>query len=712
MKGGDDSEPSKIRPGTSRRVLAFVRPHRKIAIALILVTLVDSLVIVTTPLLLKEIVDGGIMKDDARLVVVLALFVAALALAGSVTQLAQSALSGRIGQGVSHDLRVQAFRHVQRMPLAFFTRTQTGALSSRLSTDVVMAQQALTTLLLSATGAVTVVLVLAEMFYLSWLVSLIALVLLPLFFFPWLYIGRRLQAHSRKQMELHANLSGTIHERFNVQGAMLAKLFGRPAEELADYQGEAERVREVGVRLTIFSRLAFILMALLTALTTALVYGVGGGLVLDGVIGLGTLVALATLLGRLFGPITQLSSMQANALTVLVSFDRIFELLDIKPLIEERPDAVALPAPSSASAPEIRFDQVSFAYPRPEEVSLASLEAHSTTGDQRSKSVPEVLHGLDFSVAPGTLTALVGPSGAGKTTITHLVSRLYDVTSGAVRIDGKDVRDLTFDSLRATVGVVAQDAYLFHDTIRANLAYARPEATEEELIEACEQARILDLIRSLPDGLDTVVGDRGFRLSGGEKQRLAVARLLLKAPAIVVLDEATAHLDSESEAAVQRALKTALSNRTSLVIAHRLSTIREADQILVIDDGRVREQGTHDELLAAGGLYTHLHNTQFSKSETLPPPRSNGQHEQSPPQGPTGPRIRTRGGAMGGGMGPGGGMGGGMPGGGMPGGGMPGGGMPGGAMGGGGMGGGGMGGPGMSDGPGMRGPRVRGDGSP
>lgn len=695
MKGGEDSEPSKIRPGTSRRVLAFVGPHRKTVLALILVTLVDSLVIVTTPLLLKEIVDGGIMKDDAQVVVVLALIVAALALVGSVTQLAQSALSGRIGQGVSYDLRVQAFRHVQRMPLAFFTRTQTGALSSRLSTDVVMAQQALTTLLLSATGALTVVLVLAEMFYLSWLVSLIALVLLPLFFFPWLYIGRRLQAYSRKQMELHANLSGTIHERFNVQGAMLAKLFGRPAEELAKYQGEARNVREVGVRLTIYSRLAFILMALLTALTTALVYGVGGGLVLDDVIGLGTLVALATLLGRLFGPITQLSSMQANALTVLVSFDRIFELLDIKPLIEERPYAVALPAPSSSSAPEIRFEQVSFAYPRPEEVSLASLETRPAPGEQRGLSVPEVLHGLDFSVAPGTLTALVGPSGAGKTTITHLVSRLYDVTSGAVRIDDQDVRDLTFDSLRATVGVVAQDAYLFHDTIRANLAYARPEATEDELVEACEQARILDLVRSLPDGLDTVVGDRGFRLSGGEKQRLAVARLLLKAPAIVVLDEATAHLDSESEAAVQRALKTALSNRTSLVIAHRLSTVREADQILVIDEGRVRERGTHEELLAAGGLYTHLYTTQFSKSETLPPPRSNGHREQAPPQAPTGPRIRTRGGAMGGGTGPAG-MGGGMPGGGM---------------GGPGMGGPGMGGTGLG-GPGARGPRVRGDGSP
>ncbi|MFJ6393804.1 ABC transporter ATP-binding protein [Streptomyces sp. NPDC091972] len=661
MKGGEESEPSKIRPGTPRRVLAFVAAHRRTVLALILVTLLDSLVIVATPLLLKEIVDSGIMKDDARVVVVLALIVAALAVCGSVTQLAQSALTGRIGQGVSYDLRVKAFSHVQRMPLAFFTRTQTGALSSRLNTDVVMAQQAFTTLLQSATGAVTVALVLAEMFYLSWLVTLIALVLLPVFFLPWLAIGRRLQVHSRKQMELHANLSGTIHERFNVQGAMLAKLFGRPAEELAKYQDEAEQVRDVGVRLTVFSRLAFILMALITALTTALVYGVGGGLVLDEVIGLGTLVALATLLGRLFGPITQLSSMQANALTVMVSFDRIFELLDIKPLIQERPDAIALPAPSDDRAPEIRFEQVSFAYPRPDAVSLASLESRPGPDDERGRPAPEVLHGLDFSVAPGTLTALVGPSGAGKTTITHLVSRLYDVTAGTVRIDGKDVRDLTFDSLRATVGVVAQDAYLFHDTIRANLAYARPEASEEELIEACEQARIWDLIRSLPDGLDTVVGDRGFRLSGGEKQRLAVARLLLKAPAIVVLDEATAHLDSDSEAAVQRALKTALSNRTSLVIAHRLSTVREADQILVVEDGRIRERGTHDELLAAGGLYTHLHDTQFSKSETLPPPRSNGHREQDPTRGPAGPKIRTRGGAMGGGM-PGG-MGGGTPGG-------------------------------------------------
>ncbi|MEU9331661.1 ABC transporter ATP-binding protein [Streptomyces sp. NPDC048290] len=672
MKGGDDSEPSKIRPGTSRRVLAFVTPHRATVIALILVTLVDSLIIVATPLLLKEIVDSGILKDDSQVVLVFALLVAALALVGSLTQLAQSYLSGRIGQGVSYDLRVKVFRHVQRMPLAFFTRTQTGALSSRLSTDVVMAQQALTTLLMSATGALTVVLVLAEMFYLSWLVSLIALVLLPVFFLPWLYIGRRLQVYSRKQMELHANLSGTIHERFNVQGAMLAKLFGRPAEELGRYEGEAARVREVGVRLSVFSRLAFILMALLTALTTALVYGVGGGLVLNGTIGLGTLVALATLLGRLFGPITQLSSMQANALTVLVSFDRIFELLDIKPLIEERPDAVALPAPSTSPAPEIRFESVSFAYPRPEEVSIASLETHPAGGDERARPVPQVLHDLDFSVAPGTLTALVGPSGAGKTTMTHLVSRLYDVSGGAVRIDGTDVRDLTFDSLRATVGVVAQDAYLFHDTIRANLAYARPDATEQEITEACEQARIWELIESLPDGLDTVVGDRGFRLSGGEKQRLAVARLLLKAPAVVVLDEATAHLDSEAEAAVQRALKTALRDRTSLVIAHRLSTVREADQILVIDDGRVRERGTHDELLAAGGLYTQLYTTQFSRSADPQPgpqadgPHANGHRGPDPQERPM-PAIRTRGGGgmpggMPGGMGPGpdGGMGGGL----------------------------------------------------
>ncbi|MFD9906206.1 ABC transporter ATP-binding protein [Streptomyces sp. NPDC059063] len=620
-------EKQKLRPGTARRALACLRPHTRSLLFLLLTTVVDSLVIVATPLLLKDIVDDGILKDDKGLVTALALIVAALAVVDAVTQLGQSYFSGRIGQGISHDLRVRTFTHVQRQPMAFFTRTQTGLLTSRLNADVLLAQQSLGLILASATSVLTVLLVLGEMFYLSWLISLIAVAMLPLFVVPGVYVGRRLKRYSREQMQSNAELAGIVQERFNVSGAMLAKLYGRPRTEAAHFEERAGRVRDVGVVLSVFSRLSFISMALLAALATALVYGVGGTLVLNGVFQLGTLVALAVLLGRLYGPITQLSSLQANVLTALVSFDRLFEVLDLKPLIEEKPDAVALPAPGAVPAPRIVFDGVSFRYPRASDVSLASLESGALSAKERAQNTPEVLHDLTFELPPGKLTALVGPSGGGKTTTTHLVSRLYDPTSGSVRLDGKDLRDVTLDSLRDTVGVVTQDAHFYHDTIRANLAYARPDATEDELFEACDAARIGELIRSLPSGLDTVVGDRGYRLSGGEKQRLALARLLLKAPSVVVLDEATAHLDSESEAAVQRALTTALRDRTSLVIAHRLSTVREADQILVVDDGRVRERGTHEELLAAGGLYAELHRTQFDRRG----PGANGAGPVGPP---------------------------------------------------------------------------------
>ncbi|WP_217369981.1 ABC transporter ATP-binding protein [Nonomuraea antri] len=610
VRGGDDAGTARIRPGTARRTLAYLRPYGGPIAAFGLVAVVEAMIIVATPLLLKAIVDDGILNNDMATVTRLAGAVAGLALIEALAQLVLSRISGRIGQGVSHDLRVQAHDHVQRLPLAFFTRTQPGVLSSRMHTDIVVAQHAFTQVLMSATAVVTVVLVVAELFYLSWLVAVAALVLIPIFLVPWAYVGRRLQRHQRRQMELQSGLAGLIHERFNVQGAMLAKLFGRPAEELADYTDRAERIRRIGVVVTVYGRLAFIIMALLASLATAVVYGVGGGLVLDGVFQLGTLVALALLLSRLFGPITQLSGMQAGALNVLVSFDRVFELLDLKPLITERPDAVALP--DSGPAPDIEFEDVSFRYPRADEVSLESLETNEHALAERADDSPEVLRGVGFRVPAGTVTALVGPSGAGKTTLTHLVSRLYDPTSGAVRLGGHDVRDLTFESLRRTVGVVSQDSYLFHDTIRENLRYARPDATEEELVEACERAQIWDVIKALPRGLDTVVGDRGYRMSGGEKQRLAIARLLLKSPSVVVLDEATAHLDSESEAAVQRALVAALRSRTALVIAHRLSTVREADQILVIDDGGVRERGTHEELLRAGGLYAGLYHTQLN----------------------------------------------------------------------------------------------------
>ncbi|KES08706.1 ABC transporter ATP-binding protein [Streptomyces coelicolor] len=609
--GGADPEPSRISPGTSRRVIAYLRPHSGKIAVFVVVAVLESLIVVATPLLLKQIVDEGILKHDSKTVTLLACLTAGLAVLDALLQLALAYIAGAIGQGVSYDLRIRAIGHVQRLPVAFFTRTQTGVLVGRLHTDLIMTQQAFSQLLMAVTGAVSVVLVMAELFYLSWLVALITLVLIPLFLIPWVYVGRVIQRHTRQSMEVNAGLAGLLQERFNVQGAMLSKLFGRPHEEMAEYEDRSRKLRRIGVNVVVFSRMAFIIMALMASLATALTYGVGGGLVLSGTFQLGTLVALATLLGRLFGPITQLSGMQANAVIVLVSFDRIFELLDLKPLIEERSDAVVL---RSDTAPEIEFEDVSFRYPGADEVSLPSLEQNVRGGREPGEATPEVLRHVSLHAPAGTLTALVGPSGAGKSTLTHLVSRLYDPTSGTVRVGGLDLRDLSFASLHETVGVVSQDTYLFHDTIRENLRYARPSAMEDEVIEACKGAQIWDLIESLPRGLDTVVGDRGYRLSGGEKQRLAIARLLLKAPSVVVLDEATAHLDSESEAAVQRALRTALRDRTSLVIAHRLSTIREADQIVVIDDGGVRERGTHEELLAEGGLYAELYHTQFANS--------------------------------------------------------------------------------------------------
>jgi ATP-binding cassette subfamily B protein len=609
-KGDDDPDPwvTTVRKGTVRRVLAYFRPHVGKVALFGLVAVLESLVVAATPLLLKELIDGGIVRNDLGIVISMACVTAGLAVVGAVLALVSGYISGRIGEGITYDLRVQALDHVRRLPIAFFTRTQTGVLVGRLHTELIMAQQHFTGLLMAATSLVMVVVVLAELVYLSWLVAAISLVLIPVFLVPWVRVGRVIQRRNIRLMDANAGLGGLLQERFNVQGAMLSKLFGRPAEEMAEYEDRAGRIREIGVSLSVWGRMAFVMMALMASLATALVYGIGGGLVLAGAFQLGTLVAIATLLGRLFGPITQLSGMQELAQTVVVSFSRAFELLDLEPLIRERSDATAL---EKDVAPDIQFENVSFRYPTADEVSLASLE-HLRAQRERGEVPPDVLRDVSFHVPAGTLTALVGPSGAGKSTITHLVSRLYDPTAGTVRVGGHDLADLTFESLREAVGVVSQDAYLFHDTIRENLLYARPSATEDELTEACRGAQIWDLVESLPLGLDTVTGDRGYRMSGGEKQRLAIARLLLKAPTIVVLDEATAHLDSESEAAVQRALKTALRSRTSLVIAHRLSTIREADQILVIDGGGVRERGTHEELLAKGCLYAELYHTQYA----------------------------------------------------------------------------------------------------
>ncbi|MFI7442492.1 ABC transporter ATP-binding protein [Nonomuraea indica] len=606
LRRDDSVTKQRLRPGTVRRIARYARPHARQITAFLVLVMAGAVIVVANPLLMKAIIDDGILPRRPGVVVGLAVAIAALALVDAALTLAQRWFSARVGEGLIYDLRTEVFDHVQRMPVAFFTRAQTGALVSRLNTDVIGAQRALTSTLSSVvSNVISLVIVLGAMLVLSWQVTLVALVLLPVFVVPAKWVGRRMSALTREQMQLDAEMSSVTTERFNVAGAMLAKLYGRPEDDAAMFGARAARVRDVGVTVGMYGTVFRVALGLVAALATALVYGIGGMLAVGDVFELGTLVALAALLMRLYGPLTSLSNVQVDVMTALVSFDRVFEVLDLKPMVAERPDAVPVP-PGPVT---IEFDDVRFRYPAAEEVSLASLE--SVAKQDTGPSHP-VLKGVTFTAAPGRLVALVGPSGAGKTTITSLVSRLYDATEGAVRLNGLDVREATLASLRDTVGVVTQDAHLFHDTIGANLRYARPEAGDEELWEALRAAQIADLVESLPDGLDTVVGDRGHRLSGGEKQRLALARLLLKAPRVVVLDEATAHLDSESEAAVQQALKTALAGRTSLVIAHRLATIREADEILVVQDGRIAERGAHDELLARGGLYAELHRTQFS----------------------------------------------------------------------------------------------------
>jgi ATP-binding cassette, subfamily B, bacterial len=604
----------KLKPGTVRRIATYARPYRVHLAVFLLATCVDAVITVVNPLLLRQIIDHGILARNDRVVILIAGAVAAVAIFDAFLGFAIRWFSARIGEGLIYDLRTQVFDHVQRQPVAFFTRAQTGSLVSRLDGDVVGAQQAITSTLSGViSNLLSLVVILITLFYLSWLVSLIALAMIPLFILPARLVGRRMQRLTRESMQLNAEMGSTMTERFNVAGAMLVKLFGRPREETDAFSLRAGRVRDIGVVTAMYGQVFFVALTLLASLVTAVVYGLGGTLVINGTFQIGTLVALTTLLGRVYGPITSLSNVQISVMTALVSFDRVFEVLDLKPLIADKPGAVTLPRPAgNAPAPQIEFNDVSFRYPTASEVSLASLESIALSMPERRDAAAGVLHQVSFSAPPGKLTALVGPSGAGKTTITALAARLYDPNDGTVRIGGYDLRDVTQESLHDMVGVVTQDAHLFHDTIRANLTYARPAATELELIGACEAAQIWDLISHLPDGLDTVVGDRGYRLSGGEKQRVAVARLLLKAPSVVVLDEATAHLDSESEVAVQRALKTALAGRTSLVIAHRLSTIREADQILVVDAGRITERGTHAELLDAGGLYADLYRTQFA----------------------------------------------------------------------------------------------------
>lgn len=601
---------SKISRGLVRRILGYARPYRALVILFLITMVLASLLSVAQPLLFRRIVDNGISVGDATVVTVTALIIALLAILDAGLGLVGRYFSSRIGEGLIYDLRSQVYAHVQEQSVAFFTRAQTGALISRLNSDVIGAQQAFTSTLGGVIGnMISLIIVLTTMFILSWQVTLVSLLLVPLFLFPARWMGRRLQSMTRDQMSLNADMSAQMSERFNVSGALLVKLFGRPAEESASFSGRAAQVRDIGVSIAMANRWFFTALTLVAALATAIAYGLGGNLVITGALTLGTLLALIGLLAQLYGPLTALSNVRVDVMTALVSFERVFEILDLPPMVRDAPDAVTV----KSGPVSISFNHVYFRYPKASEVSLASLE--SVAREDSGMAGADVLKGVSFEVPAGTMTALVGPSGAGKTTISALATRLYDVNSGAVLVGSQDVRGVTLESLHDAIGVVTQDAHMFHDTIRANLLYARPGSTEAELLEACSSAQIGDLITALPDGLDTVVGDRGYRLSGGEKQRIALARLLLKAPRVLILDEATAHLDSESENAVQRALDTALVGRTSIVIAHRLSTIRRADQILVMVDGRVAERGTHEQLMAAEGVYADLYRTQFDRPD-------------------------------------------------------------------------------------------------
>ncbi len=597
----------KVAPGTVPRVIAFGRPYLGILSFFLALVVLDAAAGVVNPLIYRELINKGILAGNEGLVVRLALLAAAVSVVDSGLTFWQRQIAAKIGLEVVLDLRVKVFAHIQEMSLAFFTRARTGALVSRLNNDVSGVRDAFSNILSTTLGnLVTVVLVLAAMFSLSWRLTLATLILVPVFLLPARYVGRRIKALTRESYDRAADLNNLMVERFNVAGAMVSKVFGRPRDETRAFEQQAGRVRDISLKVGLYSRLLFIGLGLVASLAVSLVYGWGGLQAVRHALDVGTVVALISYLLRLYGPLTALSNLQVDVMTTLVSFERVFEVLDLKPMVAERADARPVP-PGPA---RIEFDAVSFRYPSPNEVSLASLEAVSGPGRQAERTV---LEDISFVAEPGQMVALVGPSGAGKTTLAQLVARLYDVTSGSLRVNGLDLRDATLESVRATVGMVMQDAHLFHETVRSNLLYARPGASEAELAAALADAQVASVVAALPQGLDTVIGDRGHRLSGGERQRVAIARLLLKAPPVVILDEATAHLDSESERAIQEAFRSALRGRTSLVIAHRLSTVQNADQILVLDKGRIVERGRHAELLAAGRLYAHLYRTQFTE---------------------------------------------------------------------------------------------------
>ncbi len=593
-----------------KRVRELARPFKWQIIGFLATIVLGALVALVPVWLFKRIIEDGIANKDKGLITTLTILAVAAALADAALSLAQRWWSARIGEGLIYDLRVRLFDHVQRMPIAFFTRTQTGALISRLNNDVVGAQQALTgTLGQVVSNVIVLISTLIAMSILEWRLTLLSLLVLPVFIIPAKRVGRRLQAITREQMTLNASMNTTMTERFNVSGAQLVKLFGNHDRERDSFSGRAGRVRDTGIKSAMYGRTFFMALGLVAAIATAAIYGLGARMVISGSIKVGTLVALAAYVTRIYAPLTSLTNARVDLMTAFVSFDRVFEVLDAPRLVDDRLGAIDLGGTDLGGvAGRVTFDAVTFRYPAGDQVSLMSLEAQGAAGSFEARNV-DVLHNVSLDVMPGTMVAVVGPSGAGKSTLASLVPRLYDVTEGAVRIDGHDVRDLSMASLRQAIGVVAQDPHLFHESVAANLRYARTDASMEDLHAACKAAQILDVVLSLPEGFDTIVGERGYRLSGGEKQRLAIARMILKNPAIVILDEATSHLDAENEALVQEALATMLVGRTSIVIAHRLSTVRAADEIVVVDGGRIVERGTHDSLVAANGLYADLYHT-------------------------------------------------------------------------------------------------------
>ena len=591
----------KLKAGTVRRIFLFAKPYKWQIIIFLVTVVIDAFLMVASPLLLRRLIDDGVIPKNGHLVTMLAIAVGLIAIGDGLMSIVGRWFSSRIGEGLIYDLRSLVFAHVQRQSIAFFTRTQTGALISRINSDVIGAQQAFTATLSGVvSNVVSLILVIITMLILSWQITVVSLLLLPVFLLPTRWVGRRLQILTRESFQTNAEMSSTMTERFNVSGAMLVALYGRAEVEEKTFRSKARRVADIGITMALLNRLFFIALTSVAAIATAFAFGIGGHLAISGKVTVGTLLAITALLARLYGPLTALSNVRVDVMTSLVSFERVFEVLDLQPMVQDRANARVL----ENRKPAVEFRNVSFSYPRADEISLASLESAAKPELVQSG---EILKNISFTAESGTLTALVGPSGAGKTTITALIPRLYDVTEGGIFIDGNDIRDLTMNSLRGAIGVVMQDAHLFHESIAENLRYAKADATEDEMKQACQQAQIWKLISLLPNGLDTMVGERGHRLSGGEKQRLAIARLLLKAPSVVILDEATAHLDSENEALVQEALKIALQGRTSIVIAHRLSTVRDADQILVLEKGQIVERGKHDALVAAGGLYADLY---------------------------------------------------------------------------------------------------------